>query len=92
MANTAFRRFGSFDARVYGPATIGGTVKVLTVPVAREVLLMEQDGLRVAKTTWSSATTGAYSFPNIKADREWLLLTFDPTGAYNAVVADRVTT
>lgn len=92
MASTSMRRFGSIDHRVYGPATISGQVKVLTTPVSRVVMLLEQEDLRIAKTTRSSAVDGSFSFPNVLENRQWLLLSIDSGEAYNAVVADRVQT
>lgn len=76
---------------LYGPTTISGTTKALTVPVSRFVHLVDQDSMRVVRAVLSAAD-GTFSFPNMAAGRQWVLLSFDHTGAYNAVVADRVMT
>lgn len=61
------------------------------VPVSRKVrLLREQDGLLI-RETWSDATTGAYRFDNIPADIAYTVLSYDHTGTFRAVVADRIT-
>lgn len=86
-----FMTFPSYGASS-GPATISGVTKALTVPVSgRPVYLFQQDGLRLVRATYS-ASDGSFSFPKVATDTTWLLLSIDPTGAYNAVIADRVTT
>ena len=91
MATVAYRRLAVLDVASGGPATISGTVKVLTTPVARPVYLFLQEGLVLRRVTMSSVG-GAFSFPNVAAGREWLALSIDTEGAYNAVTADRVPT
>lgn len=92
MSATLHRRIAWRDIESFGAATISGTVKELTTPVAnRQVLLLEQDGLRCRRET-RSAADGSYSFANVREGTEWVVLAFDPNGAYNAVVADRVQT
>lgn len=86
----ALRRFCVLPS-LYGASTIAGTTKALTVPVSRLVHLIDQDSMRVVRVKLSGAD-GTFSFPDVAAGRQWVLLTFDHTGAYNAVVADRVTT
>jgi len=80
------------DAEAGGTATISGIVRELTTPVVgRTVFLIRQEDMRVCRRT-TSGEAGAYSFPGVKADTEWMVLAVDPNAAYNAVVADRVQT
>lgn len=91
MAITASRRVGYLDVITGGPATISGTVRILTVTASRPVYLLVQEGLSVRRAT-QSAANGAYSFTGLAEGTEWMVLTIDPNGAYNAVVADRIMT
>lgn len=92
MANKAYRRRAQIDSESGGTATISGIVRELTNPVVgRTVLLLRQEDTRVCRRTFSGAG-GAYSFANITAGTEWLVVAIDPNAAYNAVVADRVQT
>lgn len=92
MSNIAYRRHTASDFLTAGPAAISGIVRELTTPVAgREVFLLRQADLAVRRRS-VSGVGGAYSFPNIAAGTEWLVLAIDPNAAYNAVVADRVAT
>lgn len=74
-----------------GAAVISGVVREIATPVARPVYLFEQEGLRCVRET-RSASNGTYSFPNMAEGAQYLVMSIDPNGAYNAVVADRVTT
>lgn len=75
-----------------GPATIQGVVRIVTTPTGGcSVVLLEQSTLRLRRRTISAAN-GAYAFPNVAAGRQWVVLAFDPMGAYNVVGADRVQT
>lgn len=91
MATVSYRRMAVRDVRSGGPATISGVVRELTAPVSRPVYLFEQDGLRLRRVT-RSGSNGVYSFPNVAAGRQFIVVSLDPAGAYNAVVADRVAT
>ena len=92
MSAAAHRWLATYSAAFAGPAAISGVVKELTTPVSgRQVLLIEPGSMRVARET-RSASNGAYSFPLVSENTEWIVLAFDPNGAYNAVVADRVQT
>jgi hypothetical protein len=91
MASIAYRRTPMAFVRYTGPTTISGVVRQLTTPVSRPVYLLEQDGFRVLRET-RSGSNGVYSFPNMEADKQYLVMSIDPDGAYNAVVADRVQT
>ena len=86
------RALAAVDAIAGGTAVISGVVREQTTPVAnRTVYLLRQDDLRVRRRTVSAAD-GTFSFTGLASDTEWMLLTVDPVGAYNAVVADRVMT
>lgn len=91
MASFALRRFHRCHLSHIGPATISGVVHELTTPVSRPVYLLEQEGFHVIRET-RSATDGTYSFPNMEADKQYLVLAVDPNGAYNATIKDRVLT
>lgn len=93
MALLSLRRgLSPIDAVSGGTATISGVVRELTNPVAgRPVFLIRQEDMRVCRRTVSGAG-GAYSFASVATDTEWMVLAIDPNAAYNAVVADRVTT
>ncbi len=75
-----------------GQSVISGVVRELTIPVrGRQVLLLERETMRVIRET-RSGSNGAYSFQSLSVGLDCVLLSFDPNGAYNAVVADRVQT
>lgn len=71
---------------------VDGTVKVAgspDVPIRRKVCLVEKKSRRIANETWSDAASGAYTFSSVKQG-PWVVLAFDHTGEYNAVVADNI--
>lgn len=75
-----------------GRYKISGTIKVdgsPDTPVARKVVLFDQVSLRVLQSTFSNATTGAYEFLNL-ANKPHMVMSFDYTESFRAVVADRV--
>jgi len=60
------------------------------VPVARKVRLhRDRDGL-LARETWSRASDGYFRFPYLDMDVTYTGLTYDHSGNFRAVVADRV--
>lgn len=60
-------------------------------PVERRVrLYRDRDGL-LAREAWSRASDGYFRFEHIDADPTYTALTYDHTGDFRAVVADRVT-
>jgi hypothetical protein len=76
-----------------GAYRINGTVKVdgsPDTPVARKVVLFDQVGLRPLQDTFSNATTGEYEFTHL-ANKPHMVMAFDHTNNFRAVVADRVT-
>lgn len=73
---------------------IEGTIKqfgvVTNIPVGRRVrLLRDRDALLVGET-WSNPTTGYFKFEQIDSRFTYTILSYDYTGAFRAVVADRV--
>lgn len=93
MALLSLRRgLVALDADSGGTSAISGVVRELTTPVSgRTVYLIRQHDMQVRRRTVSGAG-GAYGFANVAAGTEWMVLAIDPNAAYNAVVADRVTT
>jgi hypothetical protein len=89
MASLALRTLSRAFVMDTGNATISGFVRELTAPVSRPVYLLDQDSLRVLRET-RSGHTGAYSFPNMEAGRQYMVLAIDSTGARSAVVSDRI--
>lgn len=77
----------------YGTAKISGTVAEKhspnNTPVARKVVLLHERTLQTVQTTWSDAVTGAYSFTNIERGELYTVVSFDHTGTYRAVIADK---
>jgi hypothetical protein len=78
-----------------GTGTVSGITRVLTspgvyevVPYA-EVVLMDQDALR-ARATMRSGLDGSFSFQNLDTGRPWMVLAIHPSGAYSAVITDRL--
>lgn len=76
-----------------GTAKITGTVAEKhspnNTPVARKVVLLHERTLQTVQTTWSDPVTGAYSFNNIKRGELYTVVSFDHTGTYRAVIADK---
>lgn len=74
--------------RVYGTVKVDGTPS--DVPVHRRVrLYRDRDGMLIQEQ-WSNATTGAYAFQYIEMDHTYTVITYDYTGTFRAVVADRI--
>ena len=77
-----------------GRGTITGTVKEkhtpTNTPVSRRVrLIRDRDG-RFVKEVWSDPVTGAYSFSDIDAAESYTALSYDHTGNFRAVAADKL--
>lgn len=77
-----------------GPGKIEGTVKqkglTENTPLSRKVILMREDTGIIIRTTWSDATTGAYSFNYVATGKAYTVITYDYMGAYRAVIADNL--
>jgi hypothetical protein len=77
-----------------GKGEIAGTVKrkgaSVDVPVARRVLLVDERAHVVVQETWSDAQTGVYRFTQLNPELRYLVIAYDHTRQYRAVVADRL--
>ena len=76
-----------------GTGTVYGTTEIKGTPDAplraRVRLIRERDGL-VYRETWSDPVTGAYRFDNVDELETYTVLTYHPTRAHGAVVADGI--
>ena len=75
-----------------GTLEISGSVYIDAtpdIPVARRVRLYDLPSGRLIRETWSDPVTGAYRFAQIRAGI-YTVIGYDHTGAFNAVVRDRV--
>jgi hypothetical protein len=84
----------SLDREHAGDGRIVGTTKNAgdpdDYPVSRRVrLLRKRDGV-LARETWSNAA-GDYVFEHIRSDIEYVIVSHDHTGLYNAAIADSQT-
>jgi hypothetical protein len=74
---------------------VTGTVKEKALPsntpLKRKVRLHREPDGRMIRETWSDATTGAYTFDNIRGDINYYVTTFDYLHNYRAVIADNLT-
>jgi hypothetical protein len=76
-----------------GAHRITGTTKTTgtpELPVRRRVRLHDQPTGRPLREVWSDATTGAYSFDNIRQGT-FYITAFDHTGSYGGVIETDVT-
>lgn len=77
-----------------GTGTVYGTTEIKGTPDAplraRVRLIRERDGL-MYRETWSDATTGAWRFDDVDELETYTVLTYHPTRAHRAVVADGLT-
>lgn len=77
-----------------GNGRIAGTTKNLGTPdfpVWRRVRLFDFRDNRLVREVWSDPATGAYSFDYINPSRRYVVIGYDHTGQYNAVIADGLT-
>ena len=81
-----------FDPQL-GTATLTGTVKNIgspNQPVARRVILIEEQSGRVIRETFSNATTGVYTFSELLPQARYTVIAYDHTGVFSAVIADNL--
>lgn len=74
-----------------GKGRIAGSVKIDSTPdypVCRRVRLFDKRDNRLVGEVWSDPTSGAYSFDYINAARQYVVISYDHTGVYNAEVLD----
>lgn len=80
-------RLGKGIGTVYGTTEIKGTPDA---PLrARVRLIRERDGLQY-REVWSDGATGAYRFDDVDELETYTVLTYHPTRAHRAVVADGI--
>lgn len=91
VGNTALAR----DEYSGGNGRVRGTVKLkdspINTPLARRVYLFTEDNMRLIRTAYSDATTGAYDFQWIDKSRKYTVMSLDYQHALRAVVADNLT-
>jgi len=93
MRSINFLRALAPDAYDGGVHRITGTTKntgTPETPVRRRVRLHDQPTGRPLRELWSDATTGAYSFDNIRSGT-YYITAFDHTGSYGGVIETDVT-
>ena len=74
-----------------GTGTLSGTVKEGAIPVAsRKVFLLDKRNLSVLRCALSG-DDGSYSFTGLNKSMKYVVIAFDHTQNYNAVIADSVT-
>lgn len=77
-----------------GQFKVVGTVKYkntpINTPLRRRVFLLREPDMRLVATSWSDATTGAYSFTGIAGTCTYTVLSVDYAHNYRAVVADNL--
>lgn len=76
-----------------GRGRVTGTTKNVgnpDYPVSRRVRLLRKRDGQLAREMWSDAG-GNYDFTHVRHDVEYIVLSQDHTGVYNAVIADFVT-
>jgi len=81
------------DAPPRGLGLIRGTVELAGTPnkpLRRLVRLYRDADGRLIGETWSAAADGAYAFAQLDERGTYTVLAYDNTGAFRAVVADRV--
>lgn len=83
------------DTRFGGTFRIAGTVKEKNTPVntplRRRVWLLDQLGMTPVASAWSNVVTGDYVFDHIRGGSRYMVISFDHTGLYRAVIADNIT-
>ena len=83
---------GDYAGRVRGFTKEQATATSPKVPVFRRVrLIRDRDGMLV-REAWSNPTTGAFEFRYINSIDAYTVLSYDHTGNFRAVVADRIAT
>ena len=91
MANAIYRRYNTLDVKTGGTAALTGTIQVNSVNAERNVLLIEQESMKVRRMTRSNSL-GQYTFARLKAGIVWLILCIDEQGLYNAGVKSHEST
>ena len=71
------------------PDGVDGRFRKLNEPARGRIVLIERSSMRIVATTLS-APDGTWEIGGIAADRYYMVLGFDDTGAQNAAVQDWV--
>ncbi len=83
------------DVYYGGSGIISGTTKIKNtlsnIPVMKRVVLIDERSKVTVAERWSNSATGYFEFKGIRTDILYTLLSYDHTGAFNAVVAVSVT-
>lgn len=89
MAQTLIPPAGYILLLDAGPYSATGTTKNTgtpsNTPVRRRVRLHDQPTGRALREVWSDASTGSYTFTNLRAG-VFYVMTLDHTGAYNGEI------
>ena len=89
------REISTRDLSEFGGAgRIAGSVKAMGTPdfpVWRRVRLFDQRDNRLVREVWSNPVTGDYAFEYINPERLYVVIAYDHTGQYNAVISDNLT-
>ncbi len=78
-----------FHGRAYIAGEGDGIVSIKGLPVARQVVALEQDTLTVAAKTWSFPD-GGYVLPNLDPDKQYIVMAYDHTGDYEPVAYSHI--
>ncbi len=70
--------------------TVAEKALLANTPLARRVMLIDEQSHRVVRETWSDAA-GNYTFASVRSGTTYTVLAYDHTTLYRAVIADRVT-
>lgn len=79
-----------FHGKAYIAGEGDGIVSIKGVPVARQVVALEQDTLTVAAKTWSFPD-GSYVLPNLDPTKQYIVMAYDYKGDYPPVAESHIT-
>ena len=80
------------DYQFGGNGRIAGTVKEKGTPdqpLQRRVQLYDETSKVMTREVWSDPSSGAYVFENIDPKLTYTIISYDYTGMYRAVIANR---
>jgi hypothetical protein len=81
----------SVDVLDYGPYWFWGTVKLTGVPYRARLRLIDAQGGRLLRETWSDPVTGDYSFRVLALRNTYQIIASDPLAQYPTLIQDRLT-
>lgn len=85
-----FKLGAIFHGRAYIAGEGDGIVSIKGVPVARQVVALEQPNLTVAAKTWSFPD-GSYVLPNLDPAKQYIVMAYDYKGDYPPVAESHIT-